>query len=180
MNGYLRQKTNQLHTFRDPNERVTRLDWILSKNIDKSHITKNFRSDHTVLIANIDIKWKRFSAKIAPKTEWSQLGNTDCRSRFVENFQKSRDEGQDFVNAVRYSSNALPVTKRLSSYLWYYSPEPDYAWSQVQSCTEKYGDSSRQYADTITNLEALHASATVKAAYEIIDEVKMKMKMRDF
>ena len=40
MNGYLRQKTNQLPTFRGPNERVTRLDWILSKNIDKSHITK--------------------------------------------------------------------------------------------------------------------------------------------
>ena len=39
-NGYLRQKTNQLPTFRGLNERVTRLDWILSKNIDKSHITK--------------------------------------------------------------------------------------------------------------------------------------------
>ena len=38
MNGYLRQKTNQLPTFRGPNERVTRLDWILSKNMDKSHI----------------------------------------------------------------------------------------------------------------------------------------------
>ena len=83
MNGYLSQKTNQLHTFRGPNERVTRLDWILSKNIDKSHITKinnvmrkNVRLDHTVLIANIDIKWNRFSAKIAPKTDWSLLGNT--------------------------------------------------------------------------------------------------------
>ena len=113
-NDYLRQKTNQLPTFRGPNERVTRLDWILSKNIDKSHITKInnampkiVRSDHTVLIANIDIKWKRFSAKIAPKTDWSQLGNTDwtqlgntdwtqlgntdCRSRFADNFQKSRE-----------------------------------------------------------------------------------------
>ena len=65
MNGYLRQKTNQLSTFRGPNERVTRLDWILSKNIDKSHITKINNvmhkivwSDHTVLIANIDIKWQ--------------------------------------------------------------------------------------------------------------------------
>ena len=51
-------------------------------------------------IANIDVKWKRFSAKIAPKTDWSQLGNSDCRSRFVDNFQKSREEGQDFVNAI--------------------------------------------------------------------------------
>ena len=100
MNGYLRQKTTQLPTFRGPNERVTRLDWILSKKIDKSHITKINNvmpkivwSDYTVLIANIDIKWKRFSAKIAPKTDWSQLGNTDCRSRFVEKFQKSREEG---------------------------------------------------------------------------------------
>ena len=91
-------------SFQGPNERVTRLDWILSINIDKSHITKIkkvmpqiVRSYHTVLIANIDIKWKRFSAKISPKTDWSQLGNTDCRSRFVENFQKSREEGQDFV-----------------------------------------------------------------------------------
>ena len=40
MNGYLRQKTNQLHTFRGPNERVTRLDWIRRMSIDKSHITK--------------------------------------------------------------------------------------------------------------------------------------------
>ena len=100
MNGYLRQKTNQLLTFSGPNERVTRQDWILSKNIDKSHITKInnvmpkiVRSDHTVLIANIDVKWNEFSAKIAPKTDWSQLGNTDCGSRFVENFQKSRDVG---------------------------------------------------------------------------------------
>ena len=134
MNGYLRQKTNQLHTFRGPNERVTRLDWILSKNIDKSHITKInnvmpkiVRSDHTVLIANTDIKWKRFSAKIAPKTNWSQLGNTDCRSGLVENFQKSREECQDFVNAVCYASNALPAKKRRSSYFWYDNPELDYA-----------------------------------------------------
>ena len=41
MNSYLMQKTNRLPTFRGPNERVTGLDWILSKNIGKSHITKN-------------------------------------------------------------------------------------------------------------------------------------------
>ena len=178
MNGYLRQKTNQLHTFRGPNERVTRLDWILSKNIDNSHIAKIknvmpkiVRSDHTVLIANIDIKWKRFSAKIASKTDWSQLSNTDCRSRFVENFKKSREEGQDFVNAVRHASNALHVKWRQSSYLWYDNLELDNSRRQVQSCTDKYGVSSRQYADAITNLEALHASAAAKAAYEIIDEI---------
>ena len=178
MNGYLRQKTNQLPTFRGPNERFTRLDWILSKNIDTSHITKIYnvmpkivRSDHTVLIANIDIKWKRFSVKIAPKTVWSQLGNTYCRSRFVENFQRSRDEGQDFVNAVRYASNALPFKRRRSSYLWYDNPELDNARRQVQSCTDKYGVSSRQNADATTNLDALHASAAAKAASEIIDEI---------
>ena len=73
-------------------ERVTHLDWILNKNIDKSHITKInnvmlkiVRSDYTVLIANIDIKWKGFSAKIALMTDCSQLGNTVCRLRFVEN-----------------------------------------------------------------------------------------------
>ena len=133
MNGYLKQKTNQLPTVRRPNERVTRLDWTVRKNIDKSHIMKIsnvmpkiVRSDHTVLIANIDIKLRRFSAKIAPKTDWSQLGNTDCRSRFDENFQKSREEGQDFVNAVRYALNALPVRKSRSSYLWYDNPELDY------------------------------------------------------
>ena len=178
MNGYLMQKTNQLPTFRGPNERVTRLDWILSKNIGKSHIKKIYnampkivRSDLTVLIANIDVKWKRFSAKIAPKTDWSQLGNTDCRSRFVENFQKSREEGQNFVNAVRYASNALPVKKRRLSYLWYDNAELDYARRQVQRCTDKYGVSSRQYSDAIINLEALHASAAAKAASEIIDEI---------
>ena len=140
MNGYLRQKTNQLPTFRGPNERVTRLDWILSKNIDKSHITKInnvmpkiVRSDNTVLIANIDIKWKRFSAKLAPKTDWSQLGNTDCRSRFVDKFQKSREEGQDFVNAVRYASNALPFKMRRSSYLWYDNPELDNAEGMIRA-----------------------------------------------
>ena len=178
MNGYLRQKTNQLPTFRGLNERVIRLDWILSKNIDKSHITKIYnvmpkivRSDHTVLIANIDVKWKRFSAKIAPKTDWSQLGNSDCRSRFIENFQKSREEGQDFVNAIRYASNALPVKRRQSSHLWYDNPELDNARRQVQSCTDKYEVSSRQYADAMSNMEALHASAAAKAAYEIIDEI---------
>ena len=72
------------------------------------------RSDHTVLIANIDVKWKRFSAKIAPMADWSQLGNTDCGSRVVENFQKSRVEGQDSVNAVRYVSKTLPVKRRQS------------------------------------------------------------------
>ena len=178
MNGYLRQKTNQLPTFLGPNERVTRLDWILSKNIDKSHITKInnvmpkiVRSDHTVLIANIYIKWKRFSAMIAPKTDWSQLGNTDCRSRFIDNFQKLRQEGQDFVNAMLYASNALPVKRRHSSHLWYDSPELDNARRQVQSCTDKYGVTSRQYADAITNMEALHASAAAKVASEIIDEI---------
>ena len=178
MNGYLRQKMNQLSTFRGPNERVTRLDWILSKNIDKSYITKInnvmpkiVRSDHTVLIANIDIKWMRFSAKIAPKTDWSQLGNTECRSRFVLNFQKSREEWQDLVNALRYASNALPFKWRRSSYLWYDNPEFYNARRQVQSCSDKYGVSSRQYADAITNLEALHVTAAAKAASEIIDEI---------
>ena len=110
-------------------------------------------------------------AKIAPKTDWSQLGNTDCRSRFVDNFQKSREEGQDFVNAIRYASNALPVKRRQSSHLWYDNPELDNARRQVQSCTDKYGVSSRQYADAITNMEALHTSAAEKAASEIIDEI---------
>ena len=175
INGYLRQKSGQLPTFRGPNERVTCLDLILSKNIDKSHITKIInvmpkivRSDHAVLIANIDIKWKRFSAKIAPKTDWSQLGNTDCRSRFVENFQKSREEGLDFVNTVRYALNALPVQRRQSSHLWYDNHELDYARRDVQS---KYGILGRQYANVITNLEVLHASAAAKAASEIIDEI---------
>ena len=72
---------------------------------------KSVRSDHTVLIANIDIKSKRFSARIAPKTDWSQLGNTDCRSRYAENVQKSHDETLDFENSVPYASNALPVNK---------------------------------------------------------------------
>ena len=150
----------------------------MSKNIDKSHITKInnvmpkiVRSDHTVLIANIDVKWKRFSAKIAPKTDWSQLGNSDCRSRFVDNFQKSREEGQDFVNAIRYASSALLVKRRQSSHLWHDNPELDNARRQVQSCTDKNGISSRQYADAITNMEALHASAASKAASEIIDEI---------
>ena len=40
MNSYVRQKMNQLPTFCGPNERVTRLDWILCRNIDKSHVTK--------------------------------------------------------------------------------------------------------------------------------------------
>ena len=138
MNGYLRQKTNQLATFRGPNERVSRLDWILSMNIDKCHSTKInnvipkiVRSDHTVLFANIDIKLKGFSAKIAPKTDWSQLGNTDWTSRFAENFLKSHEEGLDFVNAVRYASNALPVKRRRSSYLWYDNPELENARKQT-------------------------------------------------
>ena len=104
-------------------------------------------------------------------TDWSQLGNSDCRSRFVDNFQKSREEGQDFVNAIHYASNALPVKRRQSSHLWYDNPELDNARRQVQSCTDKYGVSSRQYADAISNMEALHASAAAKAAYEIIDEI---------
>ena len=167
MSGYLRQKANQLPTLRGPSDRVTRLDWILTKNINKSHITKInnvmpkiVRSDHTVDIANIDIKWKGFSTKIAPKTDWSQLGYTDCRSRFVDNFQRSRDEGQDYVNAVRYSSNALPVRKRRSSYLWHDYHELDYARRLVQS-----------YADAITFLESLHAAAAAKVASEIKDEI---------
>ena len=34
-----------------------------------------------------------------------------------------------------------------------------------------YGDSSRQFTDAITKLEALHSSASAKAASEIIDEI---------
>ena len=91
--------------------------------------------------------------------------------RRSKNFQKSREEGQDFVNAVRYASNALPFKKGRSSYLWYDNPELDHARRQVQSCTDKYGVSSRQYAYGITNLEALHTSAAAKAASEIINEI---------
>ena len=108
---------------------------------------------------------------MAPKTDWSQLGNTDCRSRLVENIPKSHEEGQDFVNAVCYALNAPPVKRRRSSYLWYDNPELDNARRQVQSCTDKYGVSSRQYAHAITNLEALHTSAAAQAASEIIDEI---------
>ena len=137
----------------------------------KSYLPKVVRSNHTVPIANIDIKWKRFSAKIAPNTDWNQLGNTDCRSRFVKNIQKSREKGQDFVNAVRYASNALPFKRRWSSYLWHDNPELDKARRQVQSCTDKNGVSIQQNTDAITNHEALHASAAAKAASEIIDEI---------
>ena len=128
-------------------------------------------SEHTVLIANIDIKLKRFSSKTAPKTDWSQLGNTDCRSRIVENFQKLRFEGQNVLSAVGYASNALPSTKRRSSYLWYDNPELDYARRQVRSCTDKYGVSCRRYADAITNLESLHATAAAWTATKIKDGI---------
>ena len=56
-------------------------------------------------------------------------------------------------------------------HLWYYNPELDNARRQVQSCTDKYGVSSRQYTDAITNMEALHASAAAKVAFEIMDEI---------
>ena len=65
----------------------------------------------------------------------------------------------------------MPFKRRRSSYLWYDNPELYNARRQVQSCTDKYGVSSRQYADATTNLEALHASADAKAASEIIDEI---------
>ena len=112
-----------------------------------------------------------FSAKIAPEADWSDVDNTVCRSLFVENFQKSHDEGQYILCAVRYASNALPVRKWRSSYLWIYKPELDYARMQVQGCTDKFVDSSRQHTDAITNMEALHASAAAKAASGIIDEI---------
>ena len=70
---------------------------------------------------------------------------------------------------MRYASNTLPVKRRQTSHLWYDNPELDNARRQVQSCTDKYGVSSRQYADAISNMEALHASAAAKAASEIID-----------
>ena len=76
-----------------------------------------------------------------------------------------------FCNVVHYASNALPVKKRRPSYLLYDNLEFDYAQRQVHSSTDKNGVSSRQYADAITNLEALHASVAAKAASEIIDEI---------
>ena len=45
-----------------------------TQTVDNNVMPKIVRSDHTVLIASIDIKWKRFSAKIAPKTDWSHFG----------------------------------------------------------------------------------------------------------
>ena len=90
---------------------------------------------------------------------------------YRNHFPKSRDEDQDFANAVRYASNVLPVKNRRSSYLWYDNLELEYARRQVQSCTNKYGVSCRQYSDAITNREALHATAAAKAASEIMDEI---------
>ena len=43
-----------------------------------------------------------------------------------------------------------------------------------RAASTKYGVSSHQYSDAITNLEALHASAAVKAASEIIDEIGLR------
>ena len=60
---------------------------------------------------------------------------------------------------------------RWSLYHWCDIPELDDAQGHVQSCSDKYGVSSQQYADAITNLEALHASAAVKTATEIIGEI---------
>ena len=178
MNGYLRQKRNQLPTFRGPNERVTRLDWILSKNINKSHITKInnlmpkiVRSDHTVLIANIDIKWKRFSAKIASKTDWSHLATLtvdhDSSRTFRNHVKKGRILSMLYVmpRTLYHSRGGGHHISGMTSL------KIDNARRQLQSCTDKYGVSSRQYADAISNLEALHASAAAKAASEIIDEI---------
>ena len=72
---------------------------------------------------------------------------------------------------LRAMPRTLPVKRRRSSYLWYDNPEIDNARRQVQSCTEKHGVSSWQYADAISNLEALHTSAAAKAASEIKDEI---------
>ena len=90
----------------------------------------------------------------------------DSSRTFRNHVKKGR-----ILSAVRYASNALPVKRRRSSYLWYDNPELDNARRQIQSCTDKYGVSTWQYVDAITNLEALLASAAAKAAYEIIDEI---------
>ena len=41
----------------------------------------------------------------------------------------------------------------------------------IHCCTDKYGVSCQQHTDAITNLHALHASATAKVDSEIIDKI---------
>ena len=92
-------------------------------------------------------------------------------SRITTSCQRLPHHVNDYHIMSTINTSCGQVKRRQSSHLWYDNHELDNARRQVQSCTDKYGVSSWQHTDAITNMEALHASAAAKAASEIIDEI---------
>jgi hypothetical protein len=89
VNGCMRQRYRKLPTFRGPNGRTTRLDWILCPFSLRSRMRRSFtirpvcvRSDHSLVVCDTHLRWPKMT-KAKPTPEWRALCDRETRESFL-------------------------------------------------------------------------------------------------
>ena len=174
-NGKLRQKPSRAATFHGPNNRKTRLDWIMTrlhhrqavKRIRSIRLT-TLRSDHTLLLASLSLKWPH-RRKAPSRPDWSALKNSNLATKFQEEVSRHFiNSAQDLESAIKETSHILPPAKpNKSSTSILDNSTLQQLRSSLQSACNKYGHSSEVAAKAESRLAEAHKLATEQQLKEL-------------
>ena len=183
-NAFLRQRLCKLPTFYGPNNRVTRLDWILCPYAMRHRLRKvlNIRprcieSDHTLVLCEADLRWPQLKPP-RPQPLWSALR---CPDTQIEFFHKMRtatpDPGESvdtFIRAVNVAAASLPQRKAdQPKALWDCDPAITHARRQAQSTAARSGQNSNEARAARCHLQQTYAKRAEAFVAEAVHEIQL-------
>ena len=184
VNAFLRQRLRKLPTFYGPNNRVTRLDWILCPSAMRSRLRKviNIRprcivSDHSLVLCEADLRWPHSNSP-RPQPLWSALRCPDTQLSFVNQMRSAtRDFGESvdaFTRAVNVASASLPQRKAdQPKALWDCDPAIAQARRKVQSAAAHSGQDSNEARAARCHLQQTYAERAEVFVAEAVREIQL-------
>ena len=184
VNGFLRQRVSKLPTFYGPNNRITRLDWILCPASTKSRLRKvmNIRprcieSDHSLILCEANLRWPHFNCPRAQPL-WSALSSPETQRSFLRRMlSETPDLGESvdaFTRAVQVAAASLPERKaNQPKALWDCDPVIAQARRLVQSAAARSGQDSEEARGARCHLQRTYAERAEAYVAEAVREIQL-------
>lgn len=186
VNGCLRQRFCKLATFFGPNNRITRLDWILCPYSQRTRVRRirNIRpcsvnSDHSVVVCDSDLRWQISSQKKArPRVLWEALRDPQLHDSFVNRLRTALPT--DHLSADAFSSAVASAACVLPKHRPDQPKSPlanDPAISQarriLQRITVRHGHDSDAAKDARHDLTMIHAHRAEDLISEAVNNIEL-------
>lgn len=181
-NGVLRQRSmKRLATFHGPNDRSTRLDWILCSRrfiscLRKVQVIrpKVVQSDHNVVIMSVDLKWLKFR-RPPLALDWQTLVNdTDIRHNFLESYDATNKSNTDLIVLLnQVAEKTVPAVRPCNPVShWINDTELEKSRRQLQSVADKQGVNSDATRTARANYEKTMSDCAENFVDHMVNEVE--------